>query len=171
MDDFTPPIGSHIVASTQPGLLPGTATYRGVRGWLLVLCLMLTVIGPLVCAWLMANEYSAFAPYFAASVGLQAAVLVSLAITASSVAFGVYAGLRLWLIRPRAVTTAKQALLLGLGADIVTTMIDVAAGPSPDAADRLLWQFTFNLAPSLIFFTLCFAYLNRSIRVRATYDS
>jgi hypothetical protein len=145
--------------------------YKGVRGWLLFLCLMLTVIGPVISAWLMTNEYAAFAPYFAGARGLQAAVLISLLITACSVAFGVYAGLRMWLIRPKAVNTAKHALLFGLAADIVTTTTEVAAGQVAAGNDRLLYQIDVGLIPSLICFTLCFAYLNRSKRVYATYES
>ena len=145
--------------------------YKGVRGWLLVLCLMLTVGGPVISAWLMANGYARFAPFFTESGGLQAVIFISLLMTACSVAFGIYAGLRLWLIRPQAVSTAKHALLFGLAADIVTTAIEVAAGQVPNAGDRLLYQVEVNLIPSLIFFTLCFAYLNRSKRVYATYES
>jgi Protein of unknown function (DUF2569) len=171
MDDFTTPIGSHAVESMQPGSLPGTTPRTGVGGWLLVLCLMFTVVGPLISAWLLADEYAAFEPYFAGSAGLQAAIFVSLAITACSVAFGIYAGLRLWLIRPNAVTTTKHALLVGLAADAVTTAIGLVAGPTPDAQGQLLRQLTIDLVPSFIFFTLCFAYLNRSRRVYATYLS
>lgn len=169
VEDFSNPTSSRVVASTQPSSPLGTGACTSVHGWLLVLCLTLTVIGPLISAWLMANEYAVFAPYFASSTGLQAAILVSLAITASSVAFGICAGLRLWLIRPNAVTTAKYALLAGLAADIVTTMIGLVAGPTLDGDDRLLRQLTTNLIPSLIFFTVCFAYLNKSSRVSATY--
>lgn len=158
------------MASARPG--PGSdAEHHGVRGWLLVLCLMLTVIGPVVSAWLMADQYARFAPFFAGSFGVRAAVLVSLLIAACSVAFGIYAGLRLWRVRPNAVGTAKRALLFGLAADIVTTAVDVVVGQAPTASDRLLHQVEVNLIPSLIFFTLCFAYLNKSKRVQATYES
>ena len=132
---------------------------------------MLTVIGPVVSAWLMADQYARFAPFFAGSPGLQAAILISVLIAACSVAFGIYAGLRLWRVRPNAVGTAKRALLFGLAADIITTAVDVVAGQAPTASDRLLYQIEANLIPSLIFFTLCFAYLNKSRRVQATYES
>jgi Protein of unknown function (DUF2569) len=169
MDDFTPRIGSPVPAPMQTGSPPGRNTFQGIRGWLLVLCLMLTVIGPLTAVWLMAEEYAANEPLFASSPGLQAAVFASLAITACAVAFGAYAGLRLWLIRPDAVATAKQALLAGLAADIVATLIELLAQPTLRADDGLFQPFTIGLVPSLVFFTLCFAYLNRSNRVHATY--
>ena len=161
----TPPM-----ARARPGPGPD-AKYHGVRGWLLVLCLMLVVIGPVVSAWLMADQYARFAPFFAGSPGLQAAILVSQLIAAATLVFGIYAGLRLWRVRPNAVGTAKRALLFGLVADIVTTAVDVVVGQAPDASDRLLYQVEVNLIPSLIFFTLCFAYLNKSKRVQATYES
>ena len=157
---------AHLQSSPQPD-----ERYKGVRGWLLVLCLMLIVGGPVISGWLMTNEYARFAPIFTETGDLQAVILISLLSTACSVAFGIYAGLRLWLIRPKAVSTAKYALLVGLAADIITTAIEVAAGQTPNAGDRLLFQVEVNLIPSLIFFTLCFAYLNRSKRVNATYKS
>ena len=132
---------------------------------------MLTVVGPAISAWLVATEYANFVPFFARSHGIQAAILASLLIKACSVAFGVFAGIRLWLIRPKAVSTAKQALLVGLAADVVTATIEVVTAQVQAGNDRLLYQVEVNLIPSLIFFTLCFAYLNRSKRVYATYES
>jgi hypothetical protein len=150
----------------QPGS-PSGAALVGVRGWLLVLCLMFTVVGPALSVWLMAHEYASAAPLGAKPVAVQAAVLVSLLLSACAVAFGAYAGGRLWLIRPNALGTARQALLFGLAVDVVTTAIQVATAQVP--GDRLLFQVEVNLVPSLVFFTLCFTYLDRSRRVHATY--
>lgn len=153
-------------ASWQTSSQPG-AECKGVRGWLLALCLMLIVIGPAISAWLMANDYANAAPLVSKPLGVQASVLASLLLSACAVVFGAYAGIRLWLIRPNAVDTAKHALLFGLIADVITTAIEAATASAP--GDRLLFQVEVSLVPSLIFFTLCFAYLNRSRRVCATY--
>ncbi len=136
-----------------------------VRGWLLALCLMLTVVGPVISVWLMAEEYTTFAN----ASGSQLAILFSQALTTFSVAFGVYAGLRLWTIKPKAVNIAKSSLLFGLATDVITTGISVAVAPTswPDA--HFLGQTLFHALPGLIFFTVCFAYLNRSERVFATF--
>lgn len=157
---------SHLQAFPHARSQPGPE-YKGVRGWLLVLCLMLTIVGPAISAWLMAHEYSNAAPLFPTSLSTRVLVLGSLILMACSVVFGVYAGLRLWLIRPNAVNTAKHALLYGLAADIVSTTIEAATALVP--SDRLLFQVVVSVIPSLVFFTLCFAYLNRSKRVYATY--
>ncbi|MCE9658386.1 MAG: DUF2569 family protein [Burkholderiales bacterium] len=145
-----------------------TNEHTGVRGWLLVLCLMLTTIGPLISVWLMAHQYDEFAPYLAGSAGLSVVIFVSLILTGCSVAFGAYAGLRLWRIKPNAVATARYALFASLAADIVSTVIAVSALPM-HADGPLLRQVEIDLVPSLLFFTVCLAYLNRSSRVRATY--
>ena len=148
--------------SSQPGAEP-----KAVRGWLLVLCVMLTVVGPIIAVWLMVHEYSNAAPLATKPFAIQVSVLASLLLSACAVAFGAYAGMRLWLIRPDAVTTAKRALLFGLAVDVVTTTIQATTALDP--SDRFLFQVEVSLVPSLIFFTLCFAYLNRSKRVYATY--
>lgn len=149
-------------AGTQPD-----AELHGVRGWLLALCLMLTVAGPAISVWLMASAYGDVAP--SRPLGVQASVLASLLLSACAVAFGAYAGVRLWRIRPNAVATTKHALLFGLAVDVITTTLEVAAAAGPD--DRSLFQVEIGLVPSLVFFTLCFAYLDRSRRVHATYAS
>lgn len=161
MTDFTTPDGS---------LQTDMSRRKGVRGWLLVFCLMLTLVGPLISSWVMAEKYQSLAPFFAGSRSLEAAVFISIVIEACSVAFGVYAGIGLWSIRPGAVDTAKKALLLGLAANVVTTALLIATGPASAAEGRLLHQLTINIIPDLIFFTVCFAYLNKSTRVQLTYQ-
>lgn len=144
-------------------------TSQGVRGWLLVLCLMLTVVGPIISVWLMAHEYGNSVRVASGSPSGLVAVIGSLLLTACAVAFGAYAGLRLWRVQPKAVKTAKLALLFGVVVDIVTTAIEAATAEVP--SDQLLFQVKISVMPSLIFFTLCFAYLNRSKRVYNTYES
>lgn len=141
----------------------------GVRGWLLALCLMLTLVGPLIVTYLVATEYAAFVPDPARAFGQLAATLIALLMTVCSVAYGVYAGIQLWLIRPNAVWTAKKALLLGLSVDIVSTTVATAVGSASSTDGQFVNQILLSLIPSLVFFTLCFSYLNRSNRVHATY--
>ncbi|MEO7107325.1 MAG: hypothetical protein ABIZ09_13205 [Rhodoferax sp.] len=141
------------IAPTEAALTQESGT--GVRGWLLVLCLMLTIIGPLISAWLMAEDY--------------AAPGVSLLAQAVSTVFGMYAGIRLWLIQTNSVNITKIALLVGLAADILSTAIAVTTDLTSGAVDDVLMQTLFRVAPSLIFFTLSFAYLQHSRRVHFTY--
>jgi hypothetical protein len=143
----------------------------GVRGWLLLLCVMLTVVGPLISVWIVAREFDALAPRFVTSHGAQWATILVIASTTCSVLFGIHAGLRLWAVKPRAVAVARAALLFGLAVDVCTTTISTILGTALPAGDRLFYAVLLNLAPSLVFFTACLAYLNRSRRVEATYRS
>lgn len=170
MADFITPDGSRPRESVHPIASPDMSGRKGVRGWLLVFCLMLTVVGPLISSWLMAERYLSLEPFFAASRSIEAALFISIAIEACSVGFGVYAGIRLWSIRPGAVNTAKRALLIGLAANVVTTALLIATGPASNAEGRLLHEVTMKLIPDFIFFTVCFAYLNKSTRVHVTYQ-
>lgn len=152
----------------QSGPSDPAADHR-IRGWLLLLCLMFTVVGPLISAGLMVDRYQSLAPYFAGWRYLQLALVLCTVIEISSVVFGIYAGHRLWAVRPGAVNTAKRALLWGLAANALSAALQLITGP-PSATDgplldALLWQ----LVPDLIFFTACFAYLNKSARVQAIY--
>ena len=148
--------------------LPEPTARTGVSGWLLVLCLMLAVIGPLIAVSLMVNETLASAPYFQSALGLHLATIASMAITAWLVGSGIYAGVGLWVLRPGAVETAKTLLLLGLAANIAGAALHLLTPAASPHAD-LLRELALSVVPDLIFFTACYAYLNKSARVRATY--
>lgn len=144
-----------------------TAKPRAVRGWLLILCLMLTVVGPIISVGLMVHGYRQAAALAATSIAMQLCVVAALGLSAWAVAVGMRAGWRLWLIRPRAVQATRRALCLGLAVDVATTALQV--GMALDPGDRFLSQVEWRLMPSLVFFTLCMAYLNHSKRVQAVF--
>lgn len=171
MDDVATPTGGGPGESIRQDGLAEKTQYVGVRGWLLVLCVMLTVVGPFISFGLMAKKYAELAPSIAGSGGLELMLYASFAIKLSIVAYGVYAGVRLWSIQPDAVNTAKRALLFGLAAGIVATAVQVAVGPESNAHVGLLRDVMRHFIPSLVFFTICFAYLNKSTRVHATYHA
>lgn len=75
-----------------------------VRGWLLVLCLLLTVWEPLSLAWLA----SAVLPQILD----RPVALAVLALRVIVTAIGLAAGIALWRRRPHGVALAKAALVL-----------------------------------------------------------
>lgn len=150
---------------------PTTPAPRGVRGWLLVLCVVMTLVGPVISAWLIAEGYAVAVPYFAGSRLVLAVFIGTLMLTLAAVAYGIHAGLRLWWVRPGAVATAKNALLFGLAVDVVSAAVHTAMRPVAESGWALRSDLTSTLLPGLVFFTVCFAYLNRSARVRATYTT
>lgn len=144
---------------------------QGVQGWLLAMCLMFVVFGPAISARLAAHDCAELAPYFNESGGILAAALLMVALRVLAVGYGIHAGLLLWAVRPNAVATAKRSLLLALAAEIAITLIAWAADPDVALTPQLPAQLVVQIAPGLVFFTICFAYLNRSERVAATYAS
>ncbi len=144
-----------------------------VGGWLLLLCLMLTVVGPLITAGLLVQQHLGWPPSLdhgrSLPLSAQVLALVSVLVEAGSIGYGLYAGLRLWLLRPGAVNTAKLALLWGLAASVATLTLQWLAGPAVGTTGSLLHTINLGLLPDLVFFTASFAYLNKSARVRATY--
>ena len=161
MIDIPTPSGQHQAPPAGPGQAGAPPGPRGVGGWLLLLCVMLTIVGPLIVLGLLLL-YCQGRP---ASLGLAAVVLLQ----AGSTAYGMYAGLGLWALRPGALQRAKKALLYGLAANVVTAVVQLAAGPAAGSASGLLNSVMLQLLPDLVFFTACFAYLNKSARVQATY--
>ena len=141
----------------------------GVGGWLLALCWMLTIIGPLLSVGLLSEEYAPLAKYLSSPGEVQAVIALSIALTLLAVLYGMWAGFRLWTIRPGAVATAKRALLVGLAVDLITSALQVSVALESPADGSLLQGVMQGSALSLVFFTACYAYLNKSARVQATY--
>ena len=156
--------------SSSRGNFGDPSLSRGVRGWLLALCLMLTVVAPIVSFWVVGREFDALAAHFVTSRGARWWTIASIALTTCSVLFGIYAGVLLWTIKPQAVRVTRAALSFGLAVDVCTTTISTTMSAA-SLADGLFYTVLQNLAPSLLFFTGCLAYLNRSKRVEATYGS
>ena len=128
----------------------------GVRGWLLLFCILLTFITPASIAYQMV---------VALRLGLNDTVYVLVYLVIGLFSF--IAGLLLWRVRPNAVTTAK-IFLLTQAAFAVALYIKVLlnAPVTPDSAEGLVVAI---LARPLLFAALWYAYLTKSKRVQATY--
>jgi len=129
----------------------------GIGGWLLVLCLLLLVWGPVRSALVAANALEALSvrgPSLAAA--LVALVLVT--------SFGVAAGIAMLTKRGPAVAMAKAALILSAALDLV--IYTTSYFPS----NRMPGDAPFYVAASLSYHGAWLAYLFRSRRVRNTFE-
>ena len=169
MADFIEPIGRASGAAAPDDARARFHDPRGVEGWLLVLCLMFVVVGPLLTVWLQAHALTPIHRGLDGG-GLTRFAAASLAIQACSVAFGICAGMRLWRVRPGAVATARQSLLFGLAADMLCTALDMTTADGSSVLGPWHGDYSWRMVPQWVFFTVCYAYLNRSARVRATWD-
>jgi len=142
----------------MPGLKPeaGSREPEAVRGWLLVLCVLLTAWNPATLAVAAAARVSALGT-------ASTPDLVLLGVRLGVTSIGVAAGLALWHKRAGAVRLAKASLML----------------PAIDAAVRLSTRTGLSEAPPgarlplalalVAFNAVWYLYLSKSRRVRATY--
>lgn len=146
----------------------------GVKGWLLILCLNLTIFIPasylyqINCVLDLFNSKRnkilllMFKSLLAYNV-LTIATMLFLAI------FSFYAGLGLWHFKSRAVKTAKAFLITQLLLLFLITMIRPIMTSTIDTGGKVFTAILINLIPSLFQFGLWYLYLIKSSRVLNTY--
>jgi hypothetical protein len=127
-----------------------------VRGWLLFLCILLTVWNPAALAWLAASRVE--------GAGLASALaVVVLGIRLVVTSIGVAAGLALWHKRAGAVALAKASLVLSALEAVgrLSTRLGLSDAPPGTRLQLALAVIAYNGA--------WYFYLEKSRRVRATY--
>ena len=130
----------------------------GVRGWLLVLCVLLLVWQPVSLSLTIAGRLDSLSlrgPGFAA-------VLAARFLAA---ALGIAAGLALLRRRPGAVTIARASLVFSAALDVVVYATPWYPNNRPPGDATLI------LIGSLTYYALWFVYLSRSRRVVAIFES
>jgi hypothetical protein len=127
-----------------------------IRGWLLVLCLLLLVWQPLNLGLVAANVVDA--------VEIRGAPLAILLVVRLLVAaFGIAAGLALLARRPGAVTMAKASLVVSAATDVFVYLTPYFPN------SRIPGDTPFYVLGSLAYYTFWLMYLVRSRRVRNTF--
>lgn len=142
---------------------------RGVGGWLLLLCIGLTVLSPILVAIGIARDYRVESPYFERFPRLRVVLLIDIALRVALTAYGMWVGIRLATASPRAVQAAKRYFLVAVGYLIVAALLPFAADLPPDAHPAIAMAVARQTIPALLGIGLWYAYLVRSKRVRATY--
>ncbi len=148
---------------------------REVRGWLLFLCINLTLIIPFSCIYEASSALGMFFPgagsiqvfLFRQSLSYHLGVIAATTILAI---FSFYAGLSLWQLKPKAVKTVKLFLITYL----LLMMFLIALRPfmvfSLGANPASFGDTIPRLIPFLCYFSVWYAYLSFSRRVRLTYQ-
>lgn len=127
-----------------------------VRGWLLLLCIILAIWNPALLAVVVAARVGD-----AWATTTLALTLLGIRLIVASV--GVAAGMALWHTRPGAVTLAKASLILS-AVEVVGRLsmrVGLSDAPPGTRLPLALALISYNAA--------CYMYLEKSRRVRATY--
>ena len=144
------------------------ATLNGVRGWLLLLCLLLTVLDPLVVlSSIFAQSQAARAtlnlrPEMLRYLIVQGVLAIALAV------FSMYAGLSLWKITYNAVRVARYYLVAEAAFSFVPLFLSALLGVS-DEGPGSFNPYLLNALLTTAYASAWYAYLSRSRRVRNTY--
>ena len=131
-------------------------------------CLSLTLVFPGMSLFQISHTIPALGSAHAARRILL--LIVYFVVFTSLAIFSCITGLRLWLIKPRAVELAKRYLLTYLIAQLAFFLFWLALirPKAPVALAEMAW---YHVAGPLPFVALCYSYLEHSKRVRDTYGT
>lgn len=142
--------------------------YNGVGGWLLLLCVGMTILGPLFNFFYITQEIAASNKISAYYPEVETAVKIEVAFTIFLIVCSMYAGISLWTKRPNAVFKAKIYLLLLPVITILSIFITYSMMP-PVIQNALLKESTVPLIRTVLYSVIWFIYLSSSQRVAETY--
>jgi hypothetical protein len=102
--------------------------------------------------------------------GLEKFMFVNIGLRLFVVIFSMHAGITLWSENPKAVRTAKAYLWSFLCVLVVAiAALFIMVDWPPSAWETLRWEIAREIAMSLAYFAVCYTYLCKSKRVKATY--
>lgn len=143
--------------------------YKGVGGWLLLLCLSLTIFTPIARLVNLTEGIKYSNTYSAQFSSLFNVLIIDGLLGIGVVCFSIYAGFSLWTVKRNAVKIAKTCLFVFLVHSVIVVFLYFMAGLSSQDKSTLLLQGTKMILPTVIYFAVWYAYLSNSKRVKATY--
>lgn len=153
---------------TDPEIL-APDKYKGVKGWLLLFCVGLTVFMPAVTFFNLYSGYKDSTGVISAYPGLKTLVYADALLSVALAVLGFYAGLLLWKVKPKAVKTAKLYLIALLVYSGITLLLPYTVGLSEEMSGQLIKIISVSSARTVIYVIIWFLYLSKSKRVKATY--
>lgn len=146
-------------------------SYKGVRGWLLWLCLGLTVFGPVLISGEIINSYKEIGANNMQSRFPDFVLVVTVLnwLKIALVGFGIFTGISLFAIWPNAIRLAKEYILTTVGFSVLEVFV-YSITDLPDAIKaELAYQHKSRLLPALLWAVVWYLYLSKSKRIKATY--
>ena len=150
-------------------LVEQASPYKGVRGWLLWLCLGLTVFSPIVTVVMLARGWGQSVQYLDRFPGLTVVNAIDTILSVGLMAFSIYAGVQLWRVRSHVVSTAKKYFVCLLAYQGIAAVLPFMAGLPPEASQEILKAVARDAVRAIIGVVIWYSYLNKSRRVQATY--
>jgi uncharacterized membrane protein YqgA involved in biofilm formation len=140
-----------------------TNKYESIGGWLLLLCISLTILSPLRTIYtnsLNIMIISSFLDEF--DKGDQYLILFETILGIGITIYSIVAGVHLWKIKPNAVKFAKTFFLVFLGYIILIAIFSTIV--------KIESNYIKNTIGNILYFTIWYLYLDKSERVKKTYS-
>jgi hypothetical protein len=142
----------------------------GVKGWLLLLCLLLTVLDPLVVLTGLFTQTQGASSTFDLHAGVFRLIVVQGVLAIALAVFSMYAGLSLWKITPNAVRMARYYLITEAAFSFVPFFLPAFLGVSDGSQKGTAMLYLLNALATTAYASAWYTYLSRSRRVRTTYS-
>jgi hypothetical protein len=143
--------------------------YQGVQGWLLLLCINLSILDPFAALLNLAITTNATKPLFEQHPSFLRLLLINGTCSIGLAVFSIYAGISLWRVLPRAVITARKYLSLAVLYAIVSLFLPLLTGLPENVRKQIGGASLLNSVVTAAYLTVWYQYLKRSRRVAATY--
>lgn len=145
--------------------------YSGVRSWLLLLCVIITIGVPLHTLYNLFTSYQVSFQYFQISPNFERYFYIDLVLSLIIIALSLRAGIALWTLKSGAVRTAQKYLFILLIYTVITVFLPITVGIYTEVNELLIIEIIMSCLQSIVFFGVWYSYLNVSTRVKATYLS
>jgi len=144
---------------------------KGVKGWLLLMCISLTILDPssiVLNSIIMTNLTK---PYFDKHTELLRMVLINGTCSIGLAVFSIYTGISLWKVLPNALITAKKYLFAISLYSVFSLFIPTLVGFQAGSIKGISGNNVFNSLLTILYASAWYLYLKKSRRVKTTYGS
>jgi hypothetical protein len=144
-------------------------SYKGVAGWLLLLCVSLTILDPFAILFNLVFVTSALKPHFDQHPDLLRLMLIGGVCRIGLMVYSIYAGISLWRSVPTAPETAAKYFVVVAIYAVVSVFLPALAGVPEDIYRTMAASALANGLITVVYAALWYLYLKKSKRVKATY--
>ncbi len=145
------------------------STKPKVRGWLLFLCVSLTILSPSLTLINLLNGYSAANQLSDKFPLLMTITHADSILSTILMTFSIYSGIALWRIKPGAARLTKIYLLIFLGYALIEPFLYAFAELPPQSNQVIIEEGIKGFFRGVVYVTIWFLYLSKSRRVKHTF--